>query len=202
MAPATAFPAAPYDLPVRVPEPMRPEHIEPDHGFQIALGSPFLTLRSEETGAELGSGPLFARGAELNAMAVWSAARLGYARSVYRGKLTSAAQYKGDAFNFVGIESDQLWLFHGLRAGRAWFFGYGLGVQQRLVQLRQCSGRDATTTCSDVAAVKETLGIGALMIEWSFATPFSLQLRETWDESGHLLSLSGHTVLLAYIVPF
>lgn len=195
----SVVPPEPADLPRQLPESQRPGYIDPAQGLQMAIAAPYLRMRSRRLG---GAGPpesVFSQGAAVGVGAVWPAFRVGYERLIYRTELREPVTFRGETVNFVGIESDQVWLFHGVRPLRQLFLGYGAGVQHRQIQLSECP--ETSDPCTSVARIAETLSMAGLISEWAFAPPFALQLRGYWEEEGKLVTLSGYSVMLAYIVP-
>jgi len=189
----------------RFATPAKPPSLEADsveaaeEGIQIALGAPFLTVQSDRLTDDLGAGTLFSRGAQVGVARVWRHFRLVYERLVYRVELPEEIAYSDAKGNFLAIEADQLWLFHGGRPTESLYLGYGLGVQRRQLRLLDCPPTGACATSADTS---ETVGMAGLLAEWSFRRPFSLQLGLVREAEGKLVTLSGYVVRLAYLVPW
>ncbi|HUJ75402.1 MAG TPA: hypothetical protein VL359_11110 [bacterium] len=188
----TVPPALESDRPRR---PLVPAAIiNPESTVEVGVGPHFLTVKSDKLQLNQQGGDAFSDGADFSLDWVHGGLRLGYERQLLRVAVPATTTYLGSTLNFLAMDADQFWAFEGWRPSRNWYLAAGVGLEYRLLRLEQSGSRVATVT--------ESLPVGALMADWYFAPPIAVQLRAYQEEGGHLLTLSGYTVLLSYLVPY
>lgn len=196
--PATVAPARAVEL----PESLGPEGIDPTWAFQFGWGLHNLTVDAPELGVELQPRSVTKDGVSVSLDLLLGPFRVGYVRQFFRREPSEEILLEGDRVTLLGYESDQLWVFHGFRPVRRFYLGYGLGWQRREITVRRETVTETGTEAAPTLAFTESLAMAAVMVDWLFAPPFSLQVRSVREESGKFFQAAGETLLLAYVVPF
>ena len=182
------------DRPRDVPDSLRAGRVLPGSGMEIGVGSTFLSIESETLHLKQGPKGFLGDGAILSVDLVLETVRLGYVKMFVRRGLEAGTTYHGTAVDFLGVDADQLWAFYGWRPVSTVYLGAGVGFEYRLVRL---SGAGVNIT-----TLTETLGLGALIVDWAVSSPRTVQFRIVQEETGHLVTMSGTALQLGYIVPF
>ncbi len=182
------------DRPRRTPEPLREGRILPDSGVEVSAGPISVSVESHVLQFKQGPQDFFTDGAILSADVVLDNWRLAYSKLLLRRSLESGTTYQGTPVDFLGVDVDQFWAFYGWRPGHALYLGAGVAYEYRLVRLSAAGANVVTLT--------ENLGAGALIADWAVSPPVMLQFRVLQEEGGHIVTISGTTYQLGYIVPF
>ena len=120
--------------------------------------------------------------------------RFGYARQLYRADLPAGTTFEGTALDGLSFDSDQLWVFHGLRPHHSLYAGYGLGWQRRLIRLLQGGIVQDSR--------KESGGLGGVLVDWALGLPFSLQVRAFGDLKPGFIQARTASLQLSFIAAF
>lgn len=188
-------PAAPQTVPpAGVGEPSPPA--VPASGWEVrfGLGFPSVTVESDSLNRRLEGGKVAESGVVMNLDLLLESIRIGYVRQLYRKTLSEDVRFEGASAETLSFDSDQVWIFHGLRALDALYLGYGLGWQRRTVRVR--SG-------GMILVEKSESGfMGGLVAEWAFSLPFSLNLRIFSDLNGGFIEQRGAALQFNYQAEF
>ncbi len=199
-------PSAPEvgDRPRETPGTLAPSSIDLSSGIQIGIGPQYVTVLSDEMQLKNPPQPSFADGGTLSLDVVLGTWRLGYSKQFLRRPLITPVSYRGFSANFIGVDTDQFWAFYGWRPSISLYLGAGLGGEYRLIRLGSNFVNPTTQTVStvDTRTVVEVQAVGAVLADWAFSPPFSLQVRYEQEEGGHLLEVDGLTFEIAYLVSF
>ena len=168
---------------------------DPTWGFRFGIGVQYISINSSRLQLSLPEGSPFSDGALIVLEAVLRTTRLAFARQVYRHLLPPGTALDGAALNFMSFESDQFWIFQGLNPVPNLYLGAGLGWESRRYNFLLEGG--GTPMRRDEAVLK-----AGLLVDYTFAIPFSLQVRSTMEEPGRLVQVTGTTLSLAYHIPF
>jgi hypothetical protein len=182
------------DRPRVAPDPLREGRILPDSGVEVGAGALSVSVESHLLQFKQGPQDLLSDGAILSADVVLDDWRLSYSKVLLRRHLESGAFYQGNAVDFIGVDEDQFWAFYGWRPHHSLYLGAGVGYEYRLVRL--------SVDGAPVATLTENLGAGAVVASWAIAPPITLQFRAFQEEGGRIITVSGTTFELGYIVPF
>ena len=182
------------DRPRRTPEPLREGRILTDAGVEVSAGPTSVSIESHELQFKQGPKELFSDGAILSADVVLDDWRLAYSKLLLRRTLEPGSFYRGTQVDFLGVDVDQFWAFYGWRPGHSLYLGAGVGYEYRLIRLSAAG--------TNVATLTENLGVAALIADWAVSPPIMLQFRLFQEEGGRLITISGTTYQLGYIVPF
>lgn len=182
------------DRPRRTPEPLQEGRILPDSGIEVSAGPVSVSIESHVLQFKQGPKDLFSDGAILSADVVLDDWRLAYSKLLLRRPLEPGVSYQGTPVDFLGVDVDQFWVFYGWRPVHALYLGAGAAYEYRLVRLSAAG--------TNVATLTENLGAGALIADWAVSPPIMLQFRVFQEEGGHIVTISGTTYQLGYIVPF
>jgi len=173
-----------------------PVEIELTEGVQITAGIQRVAVQSDELGIKVQDPNFLSSGGTFGVDFVWPSFRVGYSHMAYRQTLPDSAQYKNVALSLLGVDADQLWVFHGLRLGKTVFLGYGVGWQQRLISVYP---KDTTLSATEFT---ESGLIGGLMAEMALYPPFFFSLRLFQDQKKGLLETRGANMFLSFLVPY
>ncbi|MEE8436347.1 MAG: hypothetical protein V3S64_16290, partial [bacterium] len=178
------------DPPVEAPGSLGGADADPGRGIRFGLGFPMLEVSSDSLNQDIAGGKFSDTGLMLNLEVMLGAFQLGYVRQLYRKSLDADVTYNGSQADTLAFDADQVWGFHVFRAGGSLTFAYGLGLQRRAVRV----------LLNDVTIFEEaeTGLLAGLTADWTFAPPFSLQLRLFQDLSGDTLRQRGVSLQLNY----
>ncbi len=167
----------------------------PLQGFRFGIGTQYVSAQSETLNAELTDGVPFSDGTYISFELVMGSLRLAVGRRIYRHELLDEPLLEGQAVNFVGFESNQIWSYYGISPIPSLYLGAGLGWITR---------RYSFTTVNEVGDIEisETLLASGVIVDYGISLPFTLQLRWTQDEPDGLFVVSGLTLGIAYHAPF
>ncbi|MBI3994136.1 MAG: hypothetical protein HY342_12750 [Candidatus Lambdaproteobacteria bacterium] len=168
---------------------------DPTWGFRFGIGLQYLSVSSSQLHVSFAEGAPFSDGALIVLEAVLRNTRVAFARRIYRQPLPTGTTLQGDTLTFMGIESDQFWVFQGLHPVPTLYLGAGVGWESRRYSF--LLERGGAPVRRDQAVLK-----AGLLVDYMFADPFSLQVRSTTEEPGRLVQITGTTLVLAYHIPF
>ena len=181
------------DRPLATPDYLRGGEGLGGSGVQIAIGPHAIALRFDRLGISDGQRPDSSEGVAISVDAARGSWKFGYSRQFYRRNLAPGTAFDGQPAGFLGVDGDHLWATLGWRPWHIVYLGAGLGIQHRLVQVKQ----DAAILFNDTDFVAMAL----LLAEVTLAPPFSLQFRLVRD-NGQLLQMDSAMLQLVYSVPF
>jgi len=141
-------------------------------GIQFGVGYHAIALESVDGAQALEGSHPFSDGANFSVEWVEGLYRFGYQRLIYR---------KESGTGLIAIDEDRVMGHIGFRVWEPLYTGLGVGLLRR---------------------GSETIGMGELLIDLTFAASYSIQYRLFRQEAGKQLRLSGHTIQLAYLIPF
>lgn len=165
-----------------------------ERGIRFGLGFPLVEVTSDSLNQDISGGKVTDTGLMLNLDIMLGAFQLGYVHQVYRKSLGADVTYDGSQADTLAFDADQVWGFHVFRVGGSLTLAYGLGLQRRAVRV----------LLNEVTIFEEaeTGLLAGLTADWTFAPPFSLNLRLFQDLSGDTLRQRGVSLQFNYSAGF
>lgn len=184
-----------FRAPITKPHAFIETNANPDFGIFFGAGFHRYLIEGRSSHFESKAMPNFSDGGDILLTVQWSSVRLEFIhKTLRRPPVAGLEALDGEQLSQFGFDADQIWLNHGFHPWHNFRFGYGVGYQRRVVILQKVVGEQEKH--------REQGAVGGLMIDYAFASPFVLHMRQTWEQPTEYLAVSGQSVFIAYIVPF